>query len=412
VVLESDIGCSGLECTLQDLQTFEVAAGANIFFEYIRPPCVNHAFYENAKSIRRRKGDVLFAMCGDVTTQAASTACCSGTGSMLRDELFSGERVTFDVAETRCGDRSESLCEDPFIANSDCTDNSGCDDFGMYYWSSLGCSQVAKINLEGMVAMIHQPQIEGVATHEMVAGDSQMYFRVDWQTDDVDQLIANLTTDCSMFGCFDGENDTCLCDVEIQDSMVFTSDSDVASVADVLSQANIAATFPARADIVGQTVNGIDGLLRYPSGDGFTEETVFEVKDQYGRIEYRKNMKSIVSLGNGVLSFRNPVTFYSLSQPTIRDASYETDAALEHAFHHQNIAPFLAIRLAQRFGVSNPSPRYVTSISRAFRSGIFKDSVYGTEYGSGKYGCLKATIAATLLDRESKEVLLDADPVQ
>jgi cullin-associated NEDD8-dissociated protein 1 len=281
----------------------------------------------------------------------------------------------------------------------------------MFYWSSLSCSHVAKINLEGKVAIVHQPQIEGVKTNKMVTVDTQMYFRVDWQTNDVDQLISNLTTQCSNFGCSDGDAETCLCDVEIQETMLFSSDSEIASVEDVLFRATIGA-FPPSPDDVGQIINGIAGLRKYPSGEDFSEETVFQIVDSYGCIHYRKNLKSLVLLGNGVPSFRNPVTFYALSEPTTRDAAYETDAALEHTFHHQNIAPFLAIRLAQRFGISNPSPRYVATVAHAFRSGNFKDNFSGAEYGSGQYGSLEATLAAVLLDRESQEALLDADPVQ
>jgi hypothetical protein len=33
-------------------------------------------------------------------------------------------------------------------------------------------------------------------------------------------------------------------------------------------------------------------------------------------------------------------------------------------------------------------------------------------FGSGKYGCLKATIAAVLLHREALDTTLDADPAQ
>merc|ERR1719352_1587231 len=99
----------------------------------------------------------------------------------------------------------------------------------------------------------------------------------------------------------------------------------------------------------------------------------------------------------------------SLADPNIRDAQYETDAALEHYFYHPNTAPFLAIRLAQRFGNSNPSPRYIKTISAAFRTGVYDTA--GTPIGSGEYGDMKATIAAVLLDRESQDPVLDADPM-
>ena len=96
----------------------------------------------------------------------------------------------------------------------------------------------------------------------------------------------------------------------------------------------------------------------------------------------------------------------SLSGYTIRDARYELDAALEHYFYHQNTAPFLAIRFAQRFGISNPSPRYIDAIATAFRAGTYEG------FGSGKYGCLEATIAAVILDREATTPHLDLDPMQ
>ena len=53
---------------------------------------------------------------------------------------------------------------------------------------------------------------------------------------------------------------------------------------------------------------------------------------------------------------------------------------------------------------SNPSPRYVRTVVEAFRTGTYDGVTY-----SGKYGCLAATTAAILLDREarSSEVMMD-----
>jgi uncharacterized protein (DUF1800 family) len=66
----------------------------------------------------------------------------------------------------------------------------------------------------------------------------------------------------------------------------------------------------------------------------------------------------------------------------------------------------LQIRLAQRFGISNPSPAYVEAIATAFQTGTYES------FGSGRYGCLKATIAAIMLHRESTDIILDSDPAQ
>ena len=53
---------------------------------------------------------------------------------------------------------------------------------------------------------------------------------------------------------------------------------------------------------------------------------------------------------------------------------------------------------------SNPSPRYVRTVVEAFRTGTYDGVTY-----SGKYGCLAATTAAILMDREARspEVMMD-----
>ena len=50
------------------------------------------------------------------------------------------------------------------------------------------------------------------------------------------------------------------------------------------------------------------------------------------------------------------------------------------------------MRLIQRFGISNPSPRFIERVATAYSTGL-----YG-QIGSGKYGDLGALAAAILLD--------------
>ena len=88
----------------------------------------------------------------------------------------------------------------------------------------------------------------------------------------------------------------------------------------------------------------------------------------------------------------------------VRDAQYETEAVLSYFLNHANTPPFVAYRMIQRFGVSNPSPRYIEAVATAFA-----DGVYGG-FGNGTRGDMAATVAAILLDREAKSTVLDVDP--
>ena len=83
----------------------------------------------------------------------------------------------------------------------------------------------------------------------------------------------------------------------------------------------------------------------------------------------------------------------------------ETEALLDHLFEHTNTPPFVATRMIQRLVASNPSPRYTKVVATAFAEGAYGGVVY-----SGRYGCMAAMLAATLLDREARCSILDYDP--
>ena len=77
---------------------------------------------------------------------------------------------------------------------------------------------------------------------------------------------------------------------------------------------------------------------------------------------------------------------------------------INHFFHHPSHAPFLATRIIQRFGISNPSRGYIKRVATAYVNGEYNG------IGSGTYGDLGALVAAILLDGESRSTALDADP--
>lgn len=401
IVLDDDISsCTGIECNVDTLRVFQVE---DVFYEYVRVPCVHQAFYNNATLIKTIADDRDF-MCGDPRTGIASTACCNiGSNIASLNELFSWERVPFSMAQQRCGAAGTEPCTFPEI--SEC--GSGDCDESLHYWTSDNCQLRIKINLEGNVAIVHSATVvERSEIAKMVQEDTKTFFRVEW-IGNSSNPFSDYDAMCSGLGCTrDAYDNLCLCDVSVTEEPVFTGKPDRDEVISQLHMGAFSLGLPPFEE---------DAEVKVYSSDGeYSKETVFKVVDDNGITQLRKNVKSVVSIGNGNLMFRNPVHFISLADPEVRDAHYETDAALDHYFYHQNTAPFLAIRFAQRFGISNPTPRYVKAIANAFRSGIYEhvddDTATTTTFGSGQYGNLAATIAAVLLDREARTVLLDADP--
>lgn len=65
--------------------------------------------------------------------------------------------------------------------------------------------------------------------------------------------------------------------------------------------------------------------------------------------------------------------------------------AIAMLMQHQNIAPFVAIRMIQQLVKSNPSPAYVGRVAAVFR-----------DNGSGVAGDMKAVVKAVLLDPEAR----------
>lgn len=80
--------------------------------------------------------------------------------------------------------------------------------------------------------------------------------------------------------------------------------------------------------------------------------------------------------------------------PAAQTGAEDLAQALDNIFNHENVAPFISIRLIQRLVTSNPSPGYVARVAA-----IFNDN------GSGVRGDLGAVIKAILLDQEARPAL-------
>lgn len=190
--------------------------------------------------------------------------------------------------------------------------------------------------------------------------------------------------DCGEGLCFAYQN-TCICSTTTTETAVF--DDAPNNAVDLLSKLFVGSVAP---DVFDEGIYqepyapGDDVTVYLRTGRSFDVDTIFAVA-VHGEVRYYKNVRSTVLLTNDLgrpssssrFAFRNPPHFVNLADPEANDVHHETDAVLREYFHHPNTAPFLASYFAQRFGVSNPSPRYVRTVASAFATGR-----YG-EFGSG-----------------------------
>ena len=235
---------------------------------------------------------------------------------------------------------------------------------------------------------------------------SLTYFRVQWENGKFpiveEQCGGGM---CEIWGS------KCICRTTVKDSIVFDS---LPTREQILEKLRIGALSPYMKKYIYS--KPYLGFGSFSMGTKLSIDTAFQVKDDFGRTLFLKNMKSNVIIlhwdsdTETNYNFRNTPSFYG-SNPEVKDALYETDAGLDHYFYHPNTAPFLALRFIQRFGISNPSPRYVKAVAKAFTNGRYElSSTQGDlAFGRGKYGDLAAMVSAILLDSESRDSLLDFD---
>lgn len=376
VLLDEDLDCFEDECMLDTVRTLSING---IFYEYVQPPCVHLAFFDGGRSAVHQTYDTL--VCADPRVADAVPTCCDiDEWNPFWNDKYYGERTLFSTAVDRCNP-TQTLCDHnkrPWCNEGDPLVGFKCHSES-FFWTTAPCKQKALINSEGRVAMVHWFEDANIDdTASFVSIHSKTFFRVQW-TRNIDSLIA----DCgSVSSCSVPvqEDSLCLCDITIEESPVF------------------GASTPSEQDILE--------MLHIGAWDG--DNSAFTATDGFGRRVQRKNLSSFVFLEGTDIGFRNPPHFMSLLNNEPRDAAYETDATIDHYFYHPNTAPFLSFRLAQRFGISNPSPKLIEDVSGAFRSGLFVWE--NTRFGSNKYGDLGATIASLLLHDELRDIRLDSDP--
>lgn len=420
IILDTNLDCVGEECDVDEMRIVQVQSNPPVYYEYIRPKCVELAFYENAKTVTHINQQD--SMCANPLLPAARSACCANWGAATEQCKFTNERTTFATASSRC---NTGMCQWVWI--DDDASSSECAHWGdpnddLYHWTGdEECTMQVKgkslffhihilliyclfsnykpiVNSNGHVSIVHNPYISNNRiTETSVRISNSNFFPVAWNGSFPTPSNNACGPSCTVLA------GTCFCSISITESQVFSS---IPSVNEIKSQLFVGAPDPnsfANTYSPGGSNGGV--TVFHKNGNGFTKESIFRTSDDGDEV-YFKNVLATVQIGD--YSFRNPPQFLNLAAREPRDAMYETDEVLKHYFHHDNVAPFLATRLIQRFGISNPSPRYVEVVANAFKNGSYSSG--GISFGQSKYGDMASTIAAIILDREARSEILDADP--
>ncbi len=124
VTLESDVTCTGDECNVDSLNVVKVQQNPPIYYEYMRAPCVELSFYDDAKKIS--SGDDRKSMCGNPKVDAAYDACCqepnaSRVMGAWTHCVYDFERTTQATASARCQNQYENgdICNFYWMSTTD-----------------------------------------------------------------------------------------------------------------------------------------------------------------------------------------------------------------------------------------------------------------------------------------------------
>ena len=436
------------ECHVDTIRVLEVLPG--VFYEYVRPPCVHMPFIDGSHSRKVfASWEMATAMCADKRVPSASSTCCGGLPDRLPNSVtwadilseYRNERLTFEGNRERCVGWGRNVCSNPARIgafrnwNGQCLHHLSCKDVNngghgkhlnhvYYHWTDRSCEIKVKIDIEGMVAVIHKPDETGYPRFNsnppfpspvlpLVDFDSTVsFFSVHWDNTGVaaGKLEYPHVTDNE---CSGGEiyDDYCLCGTTVQEEIVF---SILPTKAEVLAELHIGAFPPDTSYQLFQSSTDVNVYSK--QGASYDLDTIFEVTNDYnGKPLYLKNMKSVVNVCDGAFKFRNAPTFYNLANADLVSAKQEMDAYLENVLNHDSSPPFTCKILLKHFGFSNPSADHVLRCSQAFKSGqfVFSDPEKKSpdiEFGSGNRSDMHAILASIVLSPESYSPSVVIDP--
>ena len=125
---------------------------------------------------------------------------------------------------------------------------------------------------------------------------------------------------------------------------------------------------------------------------------------QFGYDLWKANVEIPMKMWDGVPSGEDDYhedgqkSFLGSTVPNGQNGTEDVEDAITIIFNHQNVAPFVALRLIQRMVKSNPSPQYISDIAAVFNND-----------GTGTKGNMGAVVKALLLHDEARECSYQMD---
>ena len=113
VTLNQKLSCQGQECLIDEPRTIRISSNPLVFYEYIRPACVELTFYNTGRIARDYNSDKGYpGICSNPAVDKALEACCPSwdTGGNMFCQ-FTGEMTQQQVAAARI----LSLAMGPFV---------------------------------------------------------------------------------------------------------------------------------------------------------------------------------------------------------------------------------------------------------------------------------------------------------
>jgi len=148
VVLQENLQCTGQECILDNLRAFKVQQDPPVYYEYVRPACVELSFYNTGKKIN--KGWPHETMCANIQVDEVRDACCpprnvywGGAQDLCQ---FTGERVKYSNGVSRCKEvhgSNAGYCDWEWMSNNGEKNNPDClhwmNDYS-WHWTNMTCT--------------------------------------------------------------------------------------------------------------------------------------------------------------------------------------------------------------------------------------------------------------------------------